>query len=47
MVPKVAVMVAVPPETAVTMPLLIIVATALLEVLQTTCEVISWAVPSE
>jgi hypothetical protein len=47
MVPKVAVMVVVPPATAVTMPLLLTIATVLLEELQVTCEVISWSVPSE
>jgi len=47
MVPEVAVMVAVPPTMAVTMPLLLIVATTLLEELQVTCEVMSWSVPSE
>jgi hypothetical protein len=46
-VPKVAVMAAVPAETAVARPLLLMVATDVLEEFQLTCVVISWVVPSE
>jgi hypothetical protein len=45
--PKVAVMVAVPAATAVARPLVLTVATDVLEELQVTWVVISWLVPSE
>ena len=45
--PEVAVMVAVPPTTAVTRPVVLTVATVKLDELQVTCVVISWVVPSE
>ena len=45
--PEVAVMVAVPAATAVARPLLLTVATDVLDELQVTCVVISWLVPSE
>ena len=44
---KVAVMVAVPAATAVARPVLLTVATDVLDELQVTCVVISWLVPSE
>ena len=47
MLPKVAVMVAVPLEMAVARPLLFTVAMDVLDDLQVTCVVISWLVPSE
>jgi hypothetical protein len=45
--PEVAVMVAVPTETAVARPLLLIVAIDVFDELQVTCVVISWLVSSE
>ena len=45
--PEVAVMVAEPAATAVARPLLLTVATDVLDELQVTCVVISWVVPSE
>jgi len=45
--PEVAVMVEVPAATAVARPLLLTVATDVLDELQVTCVVISWLVPSE
>ena len=45
--PEVAVIVAVPAATAVARPLLLTVATDVLDELQVTCAVISWLVPSE
>jgi hypothetical protein len=45
--PEVAVMVAMPPATAVARPLLLTVATSVLDELQVTCTVVSWLVPSE
>ena len=47
MVPEMAVMVAAPTETVAARPLLLIVATAVLEELQVTWVVISWVVASE
>ena len=45
--PEVAVMVAVPTATDVARPLLLTVATDVLDEVQVTCVVISWLVPSE
>src|SRR5208337_4916443 len=45
--PEVAVMVVVPAARAVARPLLLTVATDMLDELQVTCVVISWVVPSE
>ena len=45
--PEVAVMVVAPVATAVARPLLLTVATEVLDELQVTCVVISWLVPSE
>src|SRR3989304_1467614 len=45
--PEVAVMVAVPPATAVARPLLLTVATSVFDELQVTCAVISWLFPSQ
>ena len=45
--PEVAVMLAVPPETDVARPLLLIVATDVFDEVQPNCGLISWPVPSE
>jgi len=47
MLPKVTVMVVVPAETAVARPLILTVATDMLEEVQPTWVLISWLVPSE
>jgi hypothetical protein len=46
-VPKVAVIVAVPPAAAVARPLPVTVATVISDEFQVTCAVTSWLVPSE